>query len=55
MLLWFSLTTSGLIGLLIMCLRVFHKETVGVSDVLIQLAAIVVCGGLFWVDRPRDK
>ncbi|MEB3333892.1 MAG: DUF3493 domain-containing protein [Cyanobacteriota bacterium] len=51
--LWFALFASAGVGLATMAMRGLSGETVPSSDWIIQLVALLVCGGLLWVDRQR--
>jgi len=51
--LWLALTASGALGLAVMALRLSSGESIAPSDLLIQIAAVVVFGGLLWFDRHR--
>ncbi len=51
--LWLALTASGGVGLAVMALRLSSGESVAPADLLIQIGAVVVFGGLLWFDRHR--
>jgi len=51
--LWFALFASAAVGLATMAMRGASGYTVPSSDWLIQVIALVVCGGLLWFDRQR--
>ncbi|MBM5801891.1 MAG: DUF3493 domain-containing protein [Cyanobacteria bacterium K_DeepCast_35m_m2_023] len=51
---WVALAASAAIGLATMAMRSAAGSEVASTDVLIQLAAVVVFGGLLWFDRNRD-
>jgi hypothetical protein len=51
--LWFALFASAGVGLATMAMRGAGGQEVPSSDWLIQLGAVVVCGGLLWFDRQR--
>jgi len=52
--LWFALLASGSIGLATMAMRTAAGESVASGDLLIQLGAVVLFGGLLLVDRRRQ-
>ena len=52
--LWLALSASAAIGLATMAMRASSGAEVAGSDLLIQVAALAVFGGLLLVDRPRD-
>ena len=52
--LWLALTASAGLGLATMSMRLSAGEGVPSSDLLIQLAALVLFGGLLWFDRNRE-
>jgi len=52
--LWLALSASSAIGLATMAMRASSGSEVPGSDLLIQVVALVVCGGLLLVDRHRD-
>ena len=52
--LWLALTASAGLGLATMALRLSSGDAVPGSDLLIQLSALLICGGLLWFDRNRD-
>ncbi len=52
--LWVALTASAGLGLATMTMRLSAGEAVPSTDLLIQLAALSLFGGLLWVDRNRD-
>jgi hypothetical protein len=51
--LWFALVASAGLGLATMAMRGAAGSEVASVDLLIQLAALGVCGGLLWFDRNR--
>jgi|Wag4MinimDraft_6_1082665.scaffolds.fasta_scaffold16548_3 hypothetical protein len=53
--LWLALAASGAVGLATMALRLSSGESVAPTDLLIQIGAVVVFGGLLGLDRPRDR
>ena len=52
--LWLALAGSGGAGLAVMALRGASGDAVASEDVLIQLGAVVLFGGLLWFDRNRS-
>jgi hypothetical protein len=52
--LWLALTASAGLGLATMTMRLSAGDVVASSDLLIQMVALVLFGGLLWVDRNRD-
>jgi hypothetical protein len=52
--LWLALTASAGLGLATMTMRLSAGESVASSDLLIQLSALALFGGLLWFDRNRD-
>ena len=52
--LWLALSASAAIGLATMAMRASSGAEVLGSDLLIQVAALAVFGGLLLVDRHRD-
>jgi len=52
--LWVALSASAAIGLATMAMRASTGAEVAGSDLLIQVAALAVFGGLLLVDRSRD-
>lgn len=52
--LWLALTASALLGLATMAMRGAAGGEVASGDLLIQLVALGVCGGLLWFDRNRS-
>ena len=52
--LWLAFTASGAIGLATMALRASAGELVALSDLGIQVGAVVLFGGLLWFDRNRS-
>ena len=53
--LWFALLASAALGLATMTMRLSAGETVAGSDLLIQFAALLVCGLLLAFDRQRPS
>lgn len=51
--LWFALSASAAVGLATMALRASAGGEVVATDLLIQLGALGLCGGLLWFDRQR--
>jgi hypothetical protein len=51
--LWLALTASGAIGLATMAMRSASGGELASGDLLIQVAALLVFGGLLWFDRNR--
>lgn len=51
--LWLALTASALIGLATMAMRGAAGGEVASGDLLIQLVAFALFGGLLWFDRNR--
>ncbi|MFQ6540291.1 MULTISPECIES: DUF3493 domain-containing protein [Aphanothece] len=51
--LWLALAASGGLGLAVMAMRGAAGSEVPSGDLLIQLAAVVLFGGLLWFDRNR--
>ena len=49
--LWLAFTASAAIGLATMTMRASAGESVALSDLGIQLGALVLFGGLLWRDR----
>ena len=54
-LIWFALFASGGLGLFVMTLRVTAGNDVVLSDLVIQIGAVVLFGGLLWLDRTREN
>jgi hypothetical protein len=52
--LWLALTASAGLGLATMTMRLSAGDAVPSSDLLIQLTALALFGGLLWFDRNRD-
>ncbi len=52
--LWFALLASAGLGLATMALRLSAGSEVASTDLLIQILAVFVCGGLLWLDRNRE-
>jgi hypothetical protein len=50
---WFALVASAAVGLATMALRLSAGREVGSGDLLIQIAALGLFGGLLWFDRHR--
>jgi hypothetical protein len=50
---WFALLASAAVGLATMAMRGASGEVVPSSDWLIQVSALLICGGLLWFDRQR--
>jgi hypothetical protein len=51
--LWLALTASAALGLATMAMRSAAGSELASADLLIQVTALVVCGGLLWFDRNR--
>ncbi len=51
--LWFALVASAGLGLATMSMRLASGNAVGSVDLLIQLGALALFGGLLWFDRNR--
>jgi hypothetical protein len=51
--LWFALFASAAVGMATMSMRGAAGAEVGSTDWLVQVVALVVCGGLLWFDRDR--
>lgn len=51
--LWLALSASALIGLATMALRASAGGEVASEDLLIQISALLIFGGLLWFDRNR--
>ena len=52
--LWFALLASAGLGLATMAMRGAAGGEVGSTDLLIQSAALLICGSLLWFDRNRS-
>ena len=52
--LWVALAASGAVGLATMALRSAAGDGVPSVDLLIQIGAVVLFGGLLWFDRHRS-
>ena len=52
--LWLALTASAALGLATMAMRASACGELPGSDLLIQVAALAIFGGLLVVDRQRD-
>jgi hypothetical protein len=52
--LWFALLASAGLGLATMTMRLAAGDTVAASDLLIQIAALLICGLLLAFDRQRS-
>jgi len=52
--LWLALSASAGLGLATMSMRLSAGEVVASTDLLIQLTALALFGGLLWFDRNRD-
>ncbi len=53
--LWVALAASGAIGLATMAMRSAAGGEVAVDDLLIQVGAVALFGGLLWFDRNRQS
>lgn len=53
--LWVALAASAAVGLATMAMRSAAGSEVGSTDLLIQIVAFLVFGGLLWFDRQRDS
>ncbi|WP_371410988.1 photosystem II assembly family protein [Synechococcus sp. UW179B] len=51
--LWVALFASGGLGLFVMTFKVTAGDTVVLSDLGIQIGAVVLFGSLLWFDRTR--
>ena len=51
--LWLAFTASGAVGLATMALRASAGEIVALSDLGIQVGALLLFGCLLWFDRNR--
>ena len=54
-LLWVALFASGGLGLFVMSFRVSAGDNVVLTDLAIQVGAVVLFGGLLWFDRSRES
>ncbi|MEC8096636.1 MAG: DUF3493 domain-containing protein [Cyanobacteriota bacterium] len=54
-LLWLALFASGGLGLFVMTFRLSAGDQVFISDLTIQVGAVVLFGFLLWFDRSRDS
>ena len=52
--LWVALAASGAVGLATMAMRSAAGDGVASVDLLIQIGAVVIFGGLLWFDRNRS-
>jgi len=52
--LWFALLASAGLGLATMAMRGAAGGEVASTDLLIQSAALLICGSLLWFDRNRS-
>ena len=52
--LWVALAASAAVGLATMAMRSAAGGEVASTDLLIQITALVVFGGLLWLDRQRS-
>ena len=52
--LWIALFASGGLGLFVMSFRVSAGDSVVLSDLAIQIGAVMTFGGLLWFDRSKD-
>jgi hypothetical protein len=52
--LWVALLASGLVGLATMSMRLASGAELASTDLLIQVGAVVLFGGLLWFDRNRS-
>jgi hypothetical protein len=51
--LWVALLASGLVGMATMAMRLASGAELASTDLLIQIGAVVLFGGLLWFDRNR--
>ena len=51
--LWFALLASAVLGLAAMSMRAAAGGEVASEDLLIQIGAAILFGGLIWLDRNR--
>ena len=54
-LLWVALFASGGLGLFVMSFHVSAGDNVVLTDLAIQVGAVVLFGGLLWFDRSRES
>jgi hypothetical protein len=52
--LWFALVASAGLGLATMAMRASAGGEVASADLLLQVGALVLFGGLLWFDRNRS-
>jgi len=52
--LWLAFSASAGLGLATMAMRGAAGATVASTDLLIQIAALLIFGGLLWFDRNAD-
>jgi len=52
---WFALVASAALGLATMAMRWSAGGEVVSTDLLIQIGALLLFGGLLWFDRNRDN
>ena len=50
---WLALTASAALGLATMAMRSAAGSELASGDLLIQISALLICGGLLWFDRNR--
>ena len=53
--LWLAFTASAAVGLATMTMRASAGESVALSDLGIQIGALVLFGGLLWRDRNPSR
>ncbi|MCP9927951.1 photosystem II assembly family protein [Cyanobium sp. CH-040] len=53
--LWLALAASAALGLAVMTMRLAAGEGVASGDLLIQLTALLLFGGLLWFDRRGSR
>jgi hypothetical protein len=52
--LWFALVASAGLGLATMAMRASSGAEVASADLLLQIGALALFGGLLWFDRNRN-
>jgi hypothetical protein len=53
--LWLALAASGGVGLATMAMRLASGQDVGSVDLMVQVVALLLFGGLLWFDRDRSN
>ena len=51
---WIALFGSAFLGLLIMGTRFFAGEIIALSDIGIQVVAVLLFGSFLWLDKPKN-